>query len=401
MKRADEQRARLLLERMGREAVPLLSEEQEAELQLLATKRVIEALRAAGSYHESPVRRRWRWVLLAAAATIPLVALASARLLWPERQAVARTAPQLTFASGTVLASDTQFTPARSRPLERGSAVAIGEGVQTAAASRATLELVDGAMVDLAERSAVRIMDSGAQHEQLALAAGSVFFQVPKLEHGHTLSVRTPDAVVTVRGTRFSVAIEQAGAQVSTSVDVSEGRVQIDAAGRSFLLTAGQHWSSASKALPPAPSVAPAPAVPAATLPPRSSAAIAPSARKPAKAVSASNPAVEASATSNSTLTERAPSSSLADENALYARALRRANGGEYAGALADLDTLIREHPASPLLQSARVERFRALLRSGARAAAVREARRYLSDYPDGFARSEAKQIALQDGSSN
>jgi hypothetical protein len=286
--------------------------------------------------------------------------------------------------------------------------VAIGEGVQTAAASRATLELVDGAVVDLAERSAVQIMDSGAQHEQLALAAGSVSFHVPKLGEGRTLSVQTPDALVTVRGTRFSVSIEHAGHESSTSVDVSEGRVQVDAAGRSFLLTSGQHWSSASEVPAPtsapavAPSVAAAPAVPPAAPRAPASAGNTPATRKPAKVASGYNSIVEAPATSSPTANERGPSSSLADENALYARALRRANSGEYAGALSDLDALMREHPASPLLQSARVERFRALLHSGARAAAVREARRYLSDYPDGFARSEAKQIALlQDGNAN
>jgi outer membrane protein assembly factor BamD (BamD/ComL family) len=82
----------------------------------------------------------------------------------------------------------------------------------------------------------------------------------------------------------------------------------------------------------------------------------------------------------------------------LYERALRRAQGGETSAALADLESLIRRHPSSPLIQNARVEHFRILVRSGQRSLAASEARRYLSDYPDGFARAEAKNVALLSG---
>ena len=50
-----------------------------------------------------------------------------------------------------------------------------------------------------------------------------------------------------------------------------------------------------------------------------------------------------------------------------------------------------------PLIQSARVEQFRLLHRAGKTAAAAREARAYLSAFPNGFARAEAKQLALAD----
>jgi outer membrane protein assembly factor BamD (BamD/ComL family) len=91
------------------------------------------------------------------------------------------------------------------------------------------------------------------------------------------------------------------------------------------------------------------------------------------------------------------PESTLAQENAIYAGALARARAGDVNRALVDLEALQRDFPRSPLVQNARVEHFRLLHESGNKARAAREARRYLSDYPNGFARAEARRIALVD----
>lgn len=87
--------------------------------------------------------------------------------------------------------------------------------------------------------------------------------------------------------------------------------------------------------------------------------------------------------------------STLAEENRLYTQALAHAGSTELSSALSELALLIQRYPHSPLAQNARVERFRLLQQSGNGAAAAEEARRYLSEYPSGFARSEARGLAL------
>ena len=74
---------------------------------------------------------------------------------------------------------------------------------------------------------------------------------------------------------------------------------------------------------------------------------------------------------------------------------------GEEARAVALLGQLLADFPGTPLAQEARVERFRALRGLGQREAAAREARRYLADYPRGFATEEARGLALQRGSTD
>ena len=83
--------------------------------------------------------------------------------------------------------------------------------------------------------------------------------------------------------------------------------------------------------------------------------------------------------------------STLADQNRLLGAALEARKRNDDGKAIVFLNELLRKYPSSPLAQEARVERLRCLERLGRRGAAADEARRYLTDYPDGFAREEAK----------
>jgi hypothetical protein len=92
------------------------------------------------------------------------------------------------------------------------------------------------------------------------------------------------------------------------------------------------------------------------------------------------------------------PTSTLGEENQLFKEAAEAGRNGDVGGALARLDKLLVEHPASPLAQTAIVRKFRLLAKAGRGDEARREAERYVSAYPSGFAVSEAQ--ALIAGSS-
>jgi outer membrane protein assembly factor BamD (BamD/ComL family) len=85
----------------------------------------------------------------------------------------------------------------------------------------------------------------------------------------------------------------------------------------------------------------------------------------------------------------------LANQNRLFAEAMDAREQGDLARAARLLDDFIRRYPVSPLTQDAYVERFRTLAHAGDRAAAGRAARVYLTLYGSGFARDEARAIAL------
>jgi hypothetical protein len=102
-----------------------------------------------------------------------------------------------------------------------------------------------------------------------------------------------------------------------------------------------------------------------------------------------------AHATHTPAIVRRDPST-LAEQNELLQTALDARRRGDDGAAIGSLDKLIAKYPASPLIQDARVERMRAYERSGRHADAVAEAVRYLADFPSGYAREEAKAIAVK-----
>jgi TolA-binding protein len=85
----------------------------------------------------------------------------------------------------------------------------------------------------------------------------------------------------------------------------------------------------------------------------------------------------------------------LGSQNRLFAEAMDAREQGDPARAARLLDDFVRRYPASPLTQDAYVERFRTLAQLGDRPAASRAARAYLALYRSGFARDEARALAL------
>jgi hypothetical protein len=103
-----------------------------------------------------------------------------------------------------------------------GAQIAENEEVRTAKGSRAVLKLRDGSLVEVAERSDLRLNERWSGRT-VALERGSVMVEAAKQRRGR-LEISTPDCMVSVKGTIFSVSRGLKGSRVS----VVEGEVKVD-----------------------------------------------------------------------------------------------------------------------------------------------------------------------------
>jgi hypothetical protein len=397
MKRQEDDHPEPLLERMGRSVVPVLPSEREAALQVRAAASVDRLLNDAAAKH-SPSRGRIAG-FLAAAAAIAVIGLAGASLLRSQQRAPA-TAAHVVSSIGRVAITRGAEAPIS---VSEGDALAPGDELTTAVGAHANLSLADRAALDVSPETRLRVASKAedyAKKEMLELVQGQISFNVPKLEPGSTLSVRTADAVVIVRGTRFSVGVERgSGVSSVTRVSVEEGRVEVQSHGRTVFLGHGERWSSAEQADIEKPRSGTAEAKgpkPGNENAPAAAATSRKDGGNDGHVIADSAPAAVAQPGVQKAPRALEKPSTLAEENQLYQSALRASQSGDSARALTLLESLLRQYPSSPLAQSARVEHFRVLLQMGNVALAAREARRYLSDYPSGFARAEARQIVLR-----
>jgi TolA-binding protein len=246
--------------------------------------------------------------------------------------------------------------------------------LRTETGASAHAVLASGAVVTVQASSSVRFQAhrKGTDGtEDLALEKGTILLKVPKLGSHRHLSIHTPDAVVTVRGTEFSVTVRERDGHAITDVKVVEGSVWVESKGREVTLEKGSDWSSeaepsASRAENESP-VAPEP---------------------PGISV----PATPVAHGSNANRDE--PTSTLGAENDQYQRGVSAARLGDDRKAVGAFDTFLQRYPSSPLAQSAEVERFRALKRLGRVDDAARRAKQYLTAFPGGFARDEAQTLS-------
>jgi hypothetical protein len=311
----------------------------------------------------------WRpWLLFAAAASLPIAIWAAASKLHAVEGRPAGAAIVIAVVGQAAIAhGDVE----RSIAGTAGASLCEGEELRTGPESGARASLPTGAFVEVGPSARLRFEAAGGgtgTRDRLELVAGRVQLQVPKLAAGDDLRVRTAGAVVIVHGTRFSVEhLVAAGASPGeTRVSVTEGVVAVESSGGERRLVAGMNLVVPE---PLAVDVAPGP-VPSASASPE------PAGEAPVAASSAS--------------------STLSAENALLAEAMASRRGHEDERALARLDRLLTRYPASPLTETARVERLRVLEEMGATARLGREAERYLADYPRGFGRGEATRFLAE-----
>jgi len=102
-------------------------------------------------------------------------------------------------------------TPPAWRSARSGDAVALGDAVRTGADGRAELQLGDQRVVRIYERSVLRVgtdvTPTGAARF-VDLDEGKSLFDIMRKAVTDTFEVRTPEIIVSVKGTRFLVAAE-------------------------------------------------------------------------------------------------------------------------------------------------------------------------------------------------
>jgi hypothetical protein len=246
--------------------------------------------------------------------------------------------------------------------------MAVGEGarVVTHQGGTARLQLATGSELSLGSSAELEVQRL-EQHQRFRLGAGRASVHVQPLASGQRFVLVTDDVEVEVRGTRFEVESTQVDAAcdvaTATRVSVLEGTVVVRRGADTVTLVGPSHWPECGRA--EAPVAAPEPELPS----------VAPPAPAPG------SPAVRH---------VRPHGAALSELNARYREALAAKRRGDVNAALQQFEDFYRQHPESQLAEAARVEALRLLVKSdaeGARAAAEE----YLSIYPKGFARDEAR----------
>jgi len=254
------------------------------------------------------------------------------------------------------------------------SSIEVGDALSTTADGLAELKLSDLVLAEIGGSSELSVVTPTASAHRLRLDRGHISAKVnDRPSAAPKLVVETPNVDVVVTGTVFQVDVTPGRSPMEfvTTVSVSKGRVVVrHGAQQVAAITAGGTWTSARESTPRAPD---------------SQAITTPASRAAHGPVIASRPPHPGT---------------LAEENSLFQTAVDARNHGDDRSEADHLGALLNRFPGSPLAGEARVERMRALQRTGQAAEAAREARRYLAEYPDGFARDEARRIVMQDGAS-
>lgn len=338
----------------------------------------IEALTGAIRAH-AHLRRRRRIALGVAALTAAAAVIIATHSLHrhsPPRGLAVERVDAVAFvvhAFGNV----TLVRAGAARPLVDAAAIGPGDHVVVASGARADVALSTGTRLSMVAGE-LAVIEAGITRQILSLLDGVVRADVAKLRDGERFVIRTIDVEVEVRGTSFEVArvFPDPGCRggVTTRVGVREGVVLVRHRGIEERIVAGERWPREC-----------APAAPAPTASVSSVATLGPVMAAPPKKIVDKKPAVASSPVA------AAASPMLAEQNAAYRVALDAKHRGDAAAAIAAFASFEAKYPASPLAESAMIERMR-LTADRARAASIAKA--YLVRYPVGLARKEAEQVA-------
>ena len=175
---------------------------------------------------------RWvRWGGLAAAAALLL------SIVYLGRDAVdGMMAPAGPRA--TVVSADGGLYRLPVGPLGAGAAVGEHESIRTGPGAHAGLQLADGSIVDVNERTEL-FVTAAWSGQAIHLERGDIIVKAAKQRRGH-LRVLTRESIASVKGTVFAVSAGMGGSVVS----VVEGSVAVNQPGKEVLLSPGQQAAS-------------------------------------------------------------------------------------------------------------------------------------------------------------
>jgi hypothetical protein len=339
------------------------------------TDAIAHALRARARH-----RTARRWATGLAAAVVVLAGGVVLRLAAPpgtSRPLSSGNERDLTVLDEVIQESDGADAFLAGRPpmhLKRGMTLPAGIRLTSPSDAEVQLGSAAGMVMTMEKAASMTVTDAGAT-QRFALHTGAVRVHVAPLAHGERFVIDTRDAEIEVHGTTFRVAVLPPDATCAdparTRISVAEGVVAVRSHADEVRLAAGSTWVSVCVAAPLAPT-----AVSVSTQTRAQTAA-------PLRPMSGPRRTPAAAASS---------ASLLADQNNLFAAAVRARNQGQGRAAVTWFDRLIHEYPASPLAESAAAQRMKILSSIDATAGA-QAAADYLHRFPFGFARGEAQRL--------
>jgi len=363
-----------MLRRLGNQVVPVEDPERVERRREQVVAALSRSIRTTADRKRRAFRTRLLWTAgIAASLALGVGIAAHARHNAVEAAAVFSTVAEV---SGAVVVTEN----GQSRVLANGSEFGFrtqGE-IETAPEAQAELRSKKSS-VHLSPATKLTVPPVTPVEERYRLAVGRVELSVDKDSPlTRSVVVETPNAEVVVHGTVFAVGVSSRNKQSVTEVSVSRGSVWVLQHGTQVaVLGAGQRWSSdaeANNAPPAVPTIAaPEPVAPLAT----------------SEAVS--HRETSARGLPRSTAAE-AKASTLAEQSRMFQEAIDARNRGEDTRAAELFGRLLQRYPN---YEEAEVQLFRAQKRLGRTTAAAAEARRYLALHPQGFARDEARELAL------
>ncbi len=189
--------------------------------------------------------------VLIAAVIAALVVVPAALVISQQRASSASTILSILDGTASVARGAAAFVSASD-----GDIVSTGDRVQTADRSHAMISFFDGSTLEIEPATTVQIEEtqvaaSGAIAIRIAQTLGRTWASVQKLTRADSkFEIRTPTLTAAVRGTGF---ITEVLADGTSTVQTTDGTVQVTAQGQSVLVGAGQSTSAQPNAPPTTP----------------------------------------------------------------------------------------------------------------------------------------------------
>ncbi len=332
----------------------------------------IATILVAMAQRRRQARQRW----LAAGAVL---GVAAATLLWLTSAATEPAPPsgdELEAVASAANGGAWFSTKDGRQPLGVQTPLPVGALVSTMNHGSVKLELSTGSQLSLQGDTELQLA-SNTTEQRFVLSSGSMRANVQHLEAGQRFMIVTPDSEIEVVGTSFQLGVlgsgQACGDGLRTRLEVTEGVVEVRADARSWRVEAGQRWPSDCAAQ--------------SVVDPAIADRVAESETPDAPAI---EKAIPKTRTSNAAAAKEG--SSLREQSDLFARAAAAGRQGRTDLSLKLYGALLQRFPNSALAENAVVSRMRLLAHSRPERAKG-EARRYLSRFPQGFAREEARRV--------